>query len=74
MPCPDPRLLEPWLDGVLLVVRAHKTPKSAVESTLNLMDRSKLIGLVFNDDDDQTAYGRRYSGYVSHSASTRRTD
>jgi capsular exopolysaccharide synthesis family protein len=65
MPCPDPRLVEPWLDGVLLVVGAHKTPKSAVESALNLMDRSKLLGIVFNNDDNAGAYGRRYSGYTS---------
>ncbi len=28
MPCPDPRLVEPWLDGFLVVVKAHKTPKA----------------------------------------------
>jgi len=66
MPCPDPRAVEPWLDAFLLVVSAHKTPKSAVESSLSLMDRSKLLGIVFNNDDNATAYGRRYSGYTSN--------
>ena len=65
MPCPDPRLLEPWVDGFLLVVGAHKTPKGAVESALGLMDKTKLLGLVFNNDDNASAYGRRYSGYTS---------
>jgi capsular exopolysaccharide synthesis family protein len=65
MPCPDPRLVEPWLDGVLFVVGAHKTPRSTVESALNLMDRSKLLGVVFNNDDTASSYGRRYSGYAS---------
>jgi Mrp family chromosome partitioning ATPase len=64
MPCPDPRLIEPWVDGFLMVVSAHRTPKSVVESALDLMDRSRMLGLVLNGDDDARAYGRRYSGYT----------
>jgi Mrp family chromosome partitioning ATPase len=64
LPCPDPRLLEPCVDGFILVVGANRTPKTVVDSALDLMDRSKLIGLVLNGDADARAYGRRYSGYT----------
>ncbi|OLD69755.1 MAG: hypothetical protein AUI45_06770 [Acidobacteria bacterium 13_1_40CM_2_56_11] len=48
---PDTRLIGKWVDGFLMVVAAHKTPRRLVEEALNLMDPSKLVGLVFNYDD-----------------------
>jgi len=50
---PDTRLIGKWVDGFLMVVAAHKTPRRLVEEALNLMDPSKLVGLVFNSDDRQ---------------------
>ena len=50
---PDTRLIGNWVDGFLMVVAAHKTPRRLVEEALNLMDPSKLVGLVFNSDDRQ---------------------
>jgi capsular exopolysaccharide synthesis family protein len=50
---PDTRLIGKWVDGFLMVVAAHKTPRQLVEEALNLMDPAKLVGLVFNYDDRQ---------------------
>jgi capsular exopolysaccharide synthesis family protein len=48
---PDCRLLQPYIDGLLMIVAAHKTPRKLVEDALNIVDRSKILGLVFNGDD-----------------------
>ena len=53
----DARLIVDWVDGFVMVVAAHRTPRKLLEDALNLMDPAKLIGLVFNGDD------RRRSGY-----------
>src|SRR5216684_1730612 len=61
---PDCHIIEKWVDGFLMVVGAHKTPRSQVEEALNLMDPSKLVGLVFNYDnhhmEDYTYYNYLY--------------
>jgi capsular exopolysaccharide synthesis family protein len=48
---PDCRVIEKWVDGFLLVVAAHKTPRKLLEETFTVMDRAKILGLVFNGDD-----------------------
>ena len=60
LPVPDARLIARWVDGVLLVVGAHKTPRKLLEETLNQIDPARLIGLVFNGDD------RPFSGYSGY--------
>jgi capsular exopolysaccharide synthesis family protein len=50
VPVPDCRVIGKWVDGFLVVVSAHRTPRKLVEEALNLMEPSKLIGLVFNND------------------------
>ena len=58
---PDGRLITKSVDGFLLVVRAHQTPRKLVEEALGLADAQKLVGLVFNRDDRPlTAYYRGY--------------
>jgi capsular exopolysaccharide synthesis family protein len=51
VPVSDCRLLAPWVDGLLLVVSAHRTPRKLVEESLNLLDRTSVLGIVFNRDD-----------------------
>jgi capsular exopolysaccharide synthesis family protein len=53
----DARLIADWVDGFVMVVAANRTPRKLLEDALNLMEPTKLIGLVFNGDD------RRHSGY-----------
>lgn len=54
---PDGRILEKLVDGILLVVSAHRTPRRLVEEAFSLVDPAKVLGLVFNRDD------RPLSGY-----------
>lgn len=60
---PDSRVLENWVDGILLVVAAHRTPRKAVEEALNLLSPPKLIGLIFNGDDRPPSGYYGYYGY-----------
>lgn len=64
VPLPDCRLIGKWVDGFLLVVGAHRTPRRLVEDALNLLDPAKVIGVVFNGDrrplSDRYGYGHYY--------------
>jgi capsular exopolysaccharide synthesis family protein len=61
---PDSRVLETLVDGFLLVVAAHRTPHKLVEEAVNLLNPSKLVGLVFNGDDRPLS--RHYGGYYGY--------
>src|SRR5213594_360141 len=62
---PDCRVIGKWADGFLMVVAAHKTTRRLVEGALDLMDQSKLVGLVFNYDDRALPGYYNYYYYVS---------
>src|SRR2546425_6939075 len=62
---PDCRIISKWVDGFLMVVAAHKTPRGLLEEAQNLMDPSKLVGLVFNYDDNHIE-SYYYYNYLSH--------
>src|SRR6185436_149336 len=64
VPLPDCRLIGKWVDGFLLVVGAHKTPRSLVQDALNLLDMSKVIGIVFNGDRRPLSNGYGYYYYT----------
>jgi Mrp family chromosome partitioning ATPase len=51
---PDCRLLQQYIDGLIMIVAAHKTPRKLVEDAISIIDRTKMIGLVFNGDDSFT--------------------
>jgi capsular exopolysaccharide synthesis family protein len=53
IPCPDYRLLEPSIDGVILVVAADKTPREMMDRALDLLDRSKTLGVILNGEAHQ---------------------
>ena len=57
VPVPDSRLIGRWVDGFLVIVAAHKTPRRLLAEGLNLLDPEKAIGVVFNFDN------RPLSGY-----------
>jgi capsular exopolysaccharide synthesis family protein len=66
VPVPDCRILAKLVDGILLIVAAHKTPRTLLAAALDAMDPEKLIGLVFNNDDRPLGgYGYYYHGYYS---------
>ena len=58
---PDCRAIAPCVDGFLVVVSAHRTPRKLVEEALSAMEPAKVIGLIFNRDD------RPLGGYYSYS-------
>jgi capsular exopolysaccharide synthesis family protein len=64
IPVPDSRVLAKWVDGFLLVVAAHKTPRRLLEESLDLLEPDKVVGVVFNGDDRPfSGYYGRYYGY-----------
>jgi capsular exopolysaccharide synthesis family protein len=60
---PDCRLIERSVDGILMVVAAHKTPRKLVAEALSQLDPAKLLGVVFNADDEPTSSHYGYYGY-----------
>jgi len=67
VPVPDAGLIADRVDGYLLVVAANRTPRKLVEDALNLMDPTKLIGIVFNGDDRPlSGYYGYYSSYYGY--------
>jgi capsular exopolysaccharide synthesis family protein len=58
-PIPDGRVVVKWVDGVLLVAAAHKTPRRLVEEALELLP-VKPLAVVFNGDDQASPH---YYGY-----------
>jgi capsular exopolysaccharide synthesis family protein len=71
---PDGRIFGEFVDGFLIVVAAHRTPRKLLEEAFNLMEPSKILGLVFNGDDrhlSKDSYGL-YSSSRKWSSSKRR--
>ena len=63
IPGPDCRIVEKWVDGFLVIVAAHKTPRKRLEEALAAVDPAKVVGLVFNGDDGPLArYTYRSTG------------
>lgn len=61
---PDARALETCVDGFVMVVAAHRTPRKLVGEALDLLNPSKLIGVIFNRDDRPLS--RHYGDYYGH--------
>jgi Mrp family chromosome partitioning ATPase len=56
-----------WVDGVVVVVAAHQTPRTLLENALDVVEPAKLVGIVFNGFDDiaGSRRGRHYAGYYT---------
>jgi protein-tyrosine kinase len=66
IPVPDCRVIARWVEGFIIIVAAHQTPRKLLEETLNVFEPGKVLGLVFNRDDRPLAdyYGYAYAyGY-----------
>jgi capsular exopolysaccharide synthesis family protein len=61
-PLADCRLLGRWVDGFIVVVAANKTPRKLLAEALNLLEPSKLLGVVFNNDEQPLS---PYYGYYA---------
>jgi Mrp family chromosome partitioning ATPase len=48
---PDPLLVSRQVDGVIMVIRAGKTPKDSVAKALSSLKSTKILGIVLNGAD-----------------------
>jgi len=74
LPVFDSALLAKSVDGVLMVVSANQTPRKLLGEALNMLEPSKVLGIVFNRDQRPmfgyyNAYYREYFPDVSRVAS-----
>jgi capsular exopolysaccharide synthesis family protein len=61
VPVFDAALLSRLVDGVIVVVSANRTPRRLLEAALDVLDPSKVIGIVFNGDIGAlSGYSRSY--------------
>jgi capsular exopolysaccharide synthesis family protein len=58
---PDIHIIKGLVDGIILVVRAGKTPKEAVEKSIEVLGKEKMIGIVLNDQKKPIGKYYRYS-------------
>jgi capsular exopolysaccharide synthesis family protein len=64
VPMADCRIISKWVDGFVIVVTAHKTPRPLVEEAFKVIETDKILGLVFNCDDRvNPGYYYGYSSY-----------
>jgi len=66
-PLADARAVLRLVDGYLMVIRRAKTPYRAVEHAFETLNRSKLLGVVFNDVKPQLFHTRYNDKYYSYS-------
>src|SRR5262249_60099588 len=69
-PVQDCRLIAHWVDGFLLVVAAHRTPRRLVGEALSVVEPGKMLGIVFNGDDQPPSSFYGYYGYYGGTAYT----
>jgi capsular exopolysaccharide synthesis family protein len=62
IPLPDYGVLARWVDGFLVVVTAHQTPRKLVDEALKVLESATVIGLIFNGAD--RPFSQYYGGYV----------
>jgi Mrp family chromosome partitioning ATPase len=61
---PDPIVVARHVDGVLLVVRARKTPRDYLLKSVQLLNSTKLLGVVFNAAELGMASKYYYYSYI----------
>jgi capsular exopolysaccharide synthesis family protein len=66
-PLTDALSLARHAEGSLLVVRAGRTPKSAVEQAITLLGPKHVVGMVLNGIDGMHRAYSKYYGYSSYS-------
>jgi exopolysaccharide/PEP-CTERM locus tyrosine autokinase len=60
----DAGVLSNYVEGIILVIMAGKTPREIVRKSVDQIGREKILGIVFNDYSKSFArYGKYYKGY-----------
>jgi capsular exopolysaccharide synthesis family protein len=76
VPVPDGRVIRNLVDGFLLVVAAHRTPRKLLQEALNLMEPANVVGMLFNGDDrhvSRNTYSSRRRRLVRSTARSTQT-
>lgn len=65
VPVSDCRVIARWIDGFLMIVGAHQTPRAMLAEALNILGPDKVFGLVYNGGEELLSkyYGYGYQGY-----------
>lgn len=64
-PLSDATILSRLLDATLLVVRADRTPRDAVEEAVNNLGTERIAGIVFNAAEELNSLYSKYAFYYS---------
>jgi protein-tyrosine kinase len=60
----EANILSNFVDGVIFVVRAEKTPKELISKAISALGKDKILGIVFNGySQEQKSYGKYYRKY-----------
>jgi capsular exopolysaccharide synthesis family protein len=61
----EPVLLSKWVDGVILVVMADRTPRESIKRAIQSIDKQKIIGVVLNQKEVKASsyYSSYYTNY-----------
>jgi protein-tyrosine kinase len=62
-PLTDALLISQHVDGCLLVVRADRTPREAVEEAIKLLGTKRVLGILFNGAEGLNRLYSKYYGY-----------
>jgi capsular exopolysaccharide synthesis family protein len=74
-PVQDCRVVARWVDGIVLVVAADRTPRALLEAALDALEPDKVLGLVFNGYDHlfSRRHASHYVGYYAESEAQKRS-
>jgi protein-tyrosine kinase len=60
----EANILSNFVDGIIFVVRAEKTPKELISKAISALGKDKILGIVFNGySQEQKSYGKYYRKY-----------
>ena len=62
-PLTDALLIAQHVDGCILVVRADRTPREAVEEAIKLLGPKRVLGILFNGAEGLNRLYSKYYGY-----------
>jgi len=64
----DAAVLSTMVDGVLLVIKAHQTPRDVIKRAKSLLDNvnAPILGCILNSVDIEKGYGSYYYYYYYH--------
>jgi len=72
-PISDTRLISGFSDDVILVIRRGRTPFATIEQGLKVVDRKKILGVVFNDLDEKESQFSYYQHSYYHPGKDRQS-